>query len=107
MDNRGQSSVAEAGTLQLEFKYLSELTGNPIYWQKVEKVSLRLSRANRFLRFVVGDARHSESGETRRTRSNLHVVRCATTLSVVESSRCSQNGKWSIYVQRNSTRFKR
>jgi hypothetical protein len=26
-------------TLQLELKYLSELTGNPIYWQKAEKVS--------------------------------------------------------------------
>ncbi|GAA5891356.1 hypothetical protein JCM6882_004669 [Rhodosporidiobolus microsporus] len=37
-DNRGLTSVAEAGTLQIEFKYLSELTGNPIYWQKVEKV---------------------------------------------------------------------
>ncbi|GAA5998370.1 glycoside hydrolase family 47 protein [Rhodotorula paludigena] len=37
-DNRGLTSVAEAGTLQLEFKYLSQLTGNPIYWQKVEKV---------------------------------------------------------------------
>ncbi|GAA5829513.1 hypothetical protein JCM3766R1_001130 [Sporobolomyces carnicolor] len=35
-DNYGLVSVAEAGTLQLEFKYLSELTGNPIYWQKVE-----------------------------------------------------------------------
>ncbi|GAA6028046.1 hypothetical protein JCM8097_001846 [Rhodosporidiobolus ruineniae] len=37
-DNRGLTSVAEAGTLQLEFKYLSQLTGNPVYWQKVEKV---------------------------------------------------------------------
>jgi hypothetical protein len=27
-------------TLQLELKYLSEVTGNPIYWQKAEKVSL-------------------------------------------------------------------
>lgn len=26
-------------TLQLEFKYLSEITGNPIYWEKVTKVS--------------------------------------------------------------------
>ncbi|GAA5855970.1 hypothetical protein JCM8547_000435 [Rhodosporidiobolus lusitaniae] len=37
-DNRGMASVAEAGTLQLEFKYLSEVTGSPVYWQKVEKV---------------------------------------------------------------------
>ncbi|GAA5913944.1 glycoside hydrolase family 47 protein [Sporobolomyces salmoneus] len=35
-DNYGLISVAEAGTLQLEFKYLSELTGNPVYWEKVE-----------------------------------------------------------------------
>ena len=32
------ASLAEAGTLQLEFKYLSHLTGNPVYWDKVEKV---------------------------------------------------------------------
>ncbi|KAK4050154.1 mannosyl-oligosaccharide alpha-1,2-mannosidase [Microbotryomycetes sp. JL201] len=37
-DNRGWTSIAEAGTLQLEMRYLSELTGNPIYWQKAEKV---------------------------------------------------------------------
>jgi hypothetical protein len=34
----GASSTAEAGTLQLEMKYLSELTGNDIYWRKSEKV---------------------------------------------------------------------
>lgn len=28
----------EHSTLQLEFKYLSQLTGNPTYWHKVEKV---------------------------------------------------------------------
>ncbi|KPV76564.1 glycoside hydrolase family 47 protein [Rhodotorula graminis WP1] len=38
VDNNGLTSVAEAGTLQLEFKYLSHLTGNDVYWQKVEKV---------------------------------------------------------------------
>ncbi|TNY18789.1 glycoside hydrolase [Rhodotorula diobovata] len=38
VDNSGLTSVAEAGTLQLEFKYLSQLTGNPTYWHKVEKV---------------------------------------------------------------------
>ncbi|GAA5950758.1 hypothetical protein JCM8115_004964 [Rhodotorula mucilaginosa] len=37
-DNRGMTSVAEAGTLQLEFKYLSHLTGNRVYRDKVEKV---------------------------------------------------------------------
>ena len=30
-------STAEAATLQLEFRYLSELTGNFEYWDKAEK----------------------------------------------------------------------
>jgi hypothetical protein len=38
MDNRGLASVAEAGTLQLEFKYLAELSGDVKYWNSVEKV---------------------------------------------------------------------
>lgn len=32
----GASSTAEAATLQLENKYLSKLTGEPIYWQRAE-----------------------------------------------------------------------
>jgi mannosyl-oligosaccharide alpha-1,2-mannosidase len=34
----GASSTAEASTLQLEFKYLAKLTGEPHYWEKAEKV---------------------------------------------------------------------
>jgi mannosyl-oligosaccharide alpha-1,2-mannosidase len=34
----GASSTAEAATLQLEMKYLSNITGNDIYWRKAEKV---------------------------------------------------------------------
>ncbi|KAF2800182.1 glycoside hydrolase family 47 protein [Melanomma pulvis-pyrius CBS 109.77] len=34
----GASSTAEATTLQLEMKYLSNITGNDIYWRKAEKV---------------------------------------------------------------------
>ncbi|KAF8543559.1 glycoside hydrolase [Trichophaea hybrida] len=34
----GASSTAEATTLQLEMKYLAKLTGEPIYWDKTEKV---------------------------------------------------------------------
>ncbi|ODV63565.1 mannosyl-oligosaccharide 1,2-alpha-mannosidase, partial [Ascoidea rubescens DSM 1968] len=34
----GASSTAEVSTLQLEFKYLSKLTGEKIYWEKVEHV---------------------------------------------------------------------
>ncbi|ORY56687.1 family 47 glycosyl hydrolase [Pseudomassariella vexata] len=37
-DDGGASSTAEATTLQLEFKYLSKLTGERFYWDKVEKV---------------------------------------------------------------------
>lgn len=35
----GASSTAEASTLQLEFKYLSKLTGEALYWEKAEKVA--------------------------------------------------------------------
>lgn len=37
VDN-GASSTAEVATLQLEFKYLSKLTGETLFWEKVEKV---------------------------------------------------------------------
>lgn len=37
-DDGGASSTAEAATLQLEFKYLSKLTGEAFYWEKAEKV---------------------------------------------------------------------
>lgn len=37
VDN-GASSTAEVATLQLEFKYLSLLTGETLYWQAAEKV---------------------------------------------------------------------
>ena len=37
-DNRGFVSTAEAASLQLEFKWLSELTEDPTYWLKAEKV---------------------------------------------------------------------
>lgn len=37
VDN-GASSTAEVSTLQLEFKYLSKLTGESLYWEQVEKI---------------------------------------------------------------------
>ena len=39
-------STAEAATLQLEFRYLAELTSNETYWHKVEKVMSVISKAN-------------------------------------------------------------
>ncbi|RUP52116.1 glycoside hydrolase [Jimgerdemannia flammicorona] len=40
--NAGVSSTAEVTTLQLEFKYLSYLTGDKKYWNAVEKVMKRM-----------------------------------------------------------------
>ncbi|KAA1471635.1 glycoside hydrolase [Dentipellis sp. KUC8613] len=37
-DNQGLISTAEASTLQLEFRYLSLLTDEDIYWKKAEQV---------------------------------------------------------------------
>lgn len=37
-DNYGLVSTAEIATLQLELRYLSELTGNEEYWEKAENV---------------------------------------------------------------------
>ncbi|KAI0830846.1 glycoside hydrolase [Trametes gibbosa] len=37
-DNNGLVSTAEVSTLQLEFRYLSYLTGNEAYWDVAEKV---------------------------------------------------------------------
>ncbi|ODQ83033.1 glycoside hydrolase family 47 protein [Babjeviella inositovora NRRL Y-12698] len=40
----GASSTAEVATLQLEFKYLAKLTGEKMYWDKVEKIMEVLER---------------------------------------------------------------
>lgn len=45
VDN-GASSTAEVTTLQLEFKYLSYLTGETMYWEKVEKIMEVLEETN-------------------------------------------------------------
>ena len=56
IDNNNSSSLAEATTLQLEFKYLAELTGNEKYWriaerpmQVVRKTSLQMRHYNGIL----------------------------------------------------------
>jgi uncharacterized protein YyaL (SSP411 family) len=41
-DLRGYISTAEASTLQLEFRYLSELTDDDVYWKKAEQVGFDL-----------------------------------------------------------------
>ncbi|OAA59011.1 mannosyl-oligosaccharide alpha-1,2-mannosidase [Niveomyces insectorum RCEF 264] len=37
-DNGGSASTAEATTVQLEFKYMAKLTGEKLFWDKVERV---------------------------------------------------------------------
>ncbi|PPR02348.1 hypothetical protein CVT24_011692 [Panaeolus cyanescens] len=44
-DFPGLTSVAEVGTLQLEFKYLAQLTENTEYWRPVEKVMQKIKNA--------------------------------------------------------------
>ncbi|KAF8131577.1 glycoside hydrolase [Boletus edulis] len=44
-DNNGLVSTAEAATLQLEFRYLSDLTGEDIFWEKAEEVMAVLKAA--------------------------------------------------------------
>lgn len=37
-NNGNLVSTAEVGTLQLEFRYLSKITGNETYWEAAENV---------------------------------------------------------------------
>ena len=43
----GSSILAEFGSLHLEFEYLSHITGNPIYREKVKKIRDVLDRADK------------------------------------------------------------
>ncbi|KFD70069.1 hypothetical protein M514_17671 [Trichuris suis] len=44
----GSSILAEFGTLHLEFEYLSILTNNPVYFEKVDKVRQFLNKTEKF-----------------------------------------------------------
>lgn len=44
-DNRNFSSLAEATTIQLEFKYLAHVTGKKKYWDAAEKPMVHTHRA--------------------------------------------------------------
>ncbi|KAL1951025.1 hypothetical protein VTO73DRAFT_174 [Trametes versicolor] len=75
-DNKGLVSTAEVATLQLEFRYLSHLTGNERYWDVVEKVmetikgsSLNTGLASIFMnpedgRFVMSAIRLGSRGDS-------------------------------------------
>lgn len=45
-DNRGLVSTAEVSTIQLEFKYLSFLTDEDVYWEKAENVMAQIKKAH-------------------------------------------------------------
>ncbi|EFX01449.1 mannosyl-oligosaccharide alpha-1,2-mannosidase [Grosmannia clavigera kw1407] len=46
-DNGGAASTAETTTLQLEFKYLAKLTGEKVFWDKVENVMAIVDQKSR------------------------------------------------------------
>jgi hypothetical protein len=39
----------EFGSLHMEFSYLSDITGNPVYKEKVDKVREVITRASRYM----------------------------------------------------------
>jgi hypothetical protein len=45
-DNEGMVSTAEVATLQLEFRYLAEITGREEYWTKAENVMAVIRKAS-------------------------------------------------------------
>ena len=45
-ENKGMVSTAEVSTLQLEFKYLSALLDEDVYWKKAEQVMHRVRKAH-------------------------------------------------------------
>ncbi|THH14487.1 hypothetical protein EW146_g5847 [Bondarzewia mesenterica] len=60
-DNQGLVSTAEASTLQLEFRYLSLLTDEDIYWKKAERV-MAVIRAARMPPGLASIFMHPDSG---------------------------------------------
>lgn len=75
-DNNGLVSTAEAATLQLEFRYLSYLTGEDTYWEKAEEVCRRLFGMGSSVSIMTGYGR-PQSSETS-SRSCTHLYRVCT-----------------------------
>lgn len=65
----GASSMAEAGTLQLEMKYLAFLTGNETYWRVAERV-IQLFEAHHMEDGLLPTYIHPDSG-----RFTTHEIR--------------------------------
>ncbi|SCV01649.1 LAME_0G17590g1_1 [Lachancea meyersii CBS 8951] len=68
--DRGASSTAEFTTLQLEFKYLSAITGNATYWKAVEKVYKPLYETNDLIGKYKGLAPIFVDADTAKFRGN-------------------------------------
>ncbi|KAK9477386.1 glycoside hydrolase [Lipomyces japonicus] len=63
-DDGGASSTAEVTSLQLEFKYLSKLTGETLYWEKAEKV-MKVIDDNHAIDALVPIFIHPDTGKFR------------------------------------------
>jgi len=75
-NDAGASTTAEVSTLQLEFKYLTKLTGDTTYWEKAERVieALENNKAQSGLvpifvhpdsgRFTTGEIRLGSRGDS-------------------------------------------
>lgn len=96
-DNNGLASTAEAATLQLEFRYLSYLTGEDTYWEKVEEVRLWLFAMGSTVSIVTGYGRPQSSETSTWSGTHLCRVRVIDDLgkAILISLRC-QPEKWSL-----------
>lgn len=72
-DNSGFVSTAEAATLQLEFRYLSYLTDEDIYWEKAEEVSVCIFTTGYTVSIMTGYFRPQNSETS--TWSCTHIYR--------------------------------
>ena len=75
-------STAEVATLQLEFRYLSFLTDDEIYWQKVERVRASTRRSLFTCSWRADHGEHKIRKTTTRACFNLQDVRLRTLASI-------------------------
>jgi hypothetical protein len=78
---RGLVTTAEVSTLQLEFKYLSYLADDSVYWNKAEKVSSCRLMELSFKFFDVGYGNYQACNQALGSCSNISQVdpSCAAT----------------------------
>lgn len=101
-------STAEISTLQLEFRYLSYLTEEETYWEKVESVSVSRSMyAFQARSALTGHENHQRESHASRTCFNLYAVRAIFFVSRHSWLIEIQRGNRSIRSFRHSTRVSR